>query len=87
MECVICYEETLEKLSCKHIVCKDCLSKLHIPLCPMCRRELDLPINIALRIYRNGNNNLYLGSYVYNFVTKNINNKLALYDIYYLMGN
>lgn len=40
MECIVCFEETMEKTECNHSLCNECKGKLIIMKCPYCRQEL-----------------------------------------------
>jgi hypothetical protein len=44
IECPICYEKLTEqniiKTNCEHYFCKNCISKLEILKCPMCRQKI-----------------------------------------------
>ena len=40
--CPVCFEEIKMKCitSCQHVICIECLIKLHKPECPLCRKNL-----------------------------------------------
>jgi hypothetical protein len=43
-ECCVCLEENvrvIDRTACRHYVCRDCISKLPRPICPMCRAPLN----------------------------------------------
>jgi flagellar biosynthesis GTPase FlhF len=57
-QCVVCESPVAkeEALSCKHRVCKKCLSKFNNEQCPICRRELEGPLitpEIKRKIHEN----------------------------------
>jgi len=54
-ECCICYENVpLEaKTSCNHFVCKECISNICTPTCPICRKDPIESIYITKEILQN----------------------------------
>lgn len=51
LECCVCLENNVRpnaKTPCGHCVCRDCLSKLLQPTCPICRQKLEIKINNQL---------------------------------------
>lgn len=52
-DCVVCYEKTYTKTSCKHHLCLECWAQVKNNECPMCRNELRLHENSHSSSYTN----------------------------------
>jgi len=40
-ECIVCYEPTISRTKCNHLLCLECQSLLRDNLCPICRKNLN----------------------------------------------